>query len=197
MALCYHEGAWVNTTRSSLWVRFVIAFQFDILASSWLRYEIVGRFRLCVSGLNCVTTQMRYSFVIRGSWRKPRRQRHVGRHQTIAIIGSFRKPWRQRHVGRHQTIAIIGSLRKPRRERHVGHHQTIALTNKTMKLHVQNAIWLVSPPSSARQREMNIFQAMQRTWFGDVKFSLENSEVNNSGKTRKKIVLDSGEGESD
>ena len=37
--------------------------------------------------------------------------------------------------------------------------QTIVLMNKTMKLHVPNTIWLVSPPSSAKQRrEMSISQ---------------------------------------
>ena len=50
------------------------------------------------------------------------------------------------------SLPTTGSLRKPLREGHVGRHQTIALMNKTMKLHLQNTIWLVSPPSSAKQR---------------------------------------------
>ena len=44
---------------------------------------------------------------------------------------------------------------KPRWQRHVGRHQTTALMNKTMKLHVRNTIWLVSPPSSAKQQREN------------------------------------------
>ena len=81
----------------------------------------------------------------------------------------------------HNTIT---SLRKPLRQRHVGRHQTIGLINNTMKLHVQNTIWLVSLQSSAKQqREMSIFQVLWRTWLCDAKFSLENSEVNNNGET--------------
>ena len=53
-----------------------------------------------------------------------------------------------------------------------------------MKLHVQITIWLVSPPSSAKQQlERSIFQVLERTWLRDVKFSLDYSEVNTNGKT--------------
>ena len=63
--------------------------------------------------------------------------------------------------------------------------------NTTMKLHVQNTISLVSPPSSAKQqRQMSIFQALQRTRLCAVKYSLENSELNNNGKTL--IILQIG-----
>ena len=79
---------------------------------------------------------------------------------------------------------LLGSLRKPRRQLHVRCYKTMALMNKTMKLHVQNTIWLVSPPSSAKQqREMSIYQVLQRTRLCNVKFSLKNSEINNNGIT--------------
>ena len=67
----------------------------------------------------------------------------------------------------------------------------MALTNKTMKLHVQNTIWLVSLPSSAKQqREMSIFQVLQRTRLRDVKLSLDNSQVDSNGKTP--TIVDKG-----
>ena len=73
--------------------------------------------------------------------------------------------------------------RSTRKQCHVGRHQTIPLMlmNKTMKLYVQNTIWLVSPPSSVKQqREMSSFQVLKQAWFYEVKFG---EFVNNNGKT--------------
>ena len=74
------------------------------------------------------------------------------------------------------------------------------LMDNSMKLHVQNAIWLVSLPSSAKQqRQMSIFQVLLRTWLRDAKVSLKNSDANNNSKTAtysKKVVSYSGERES-
>ena len=56
---------------------------------------------------------------------------------------------------------LTPSLTKPRQQRvwRVGRHETTALMNKTVKLYVQNTVWLVSPPSSAKQqRRMSICQ---------------------------------------
>ena len=60
-----------------------------------------------------------------------------------------------------------------------------------MKLYVQNTIWLISPPSSARQGLNVAFskQSRERGCATDVKFSLGNSEGNNNGKTPTILLI--------
>ena len=58
-----------------------------------------------------------------------------------------------------------------------------------MKLHVQNTVWLVSPPSSAKQQlEMSILKVFLQNVV--VKFSLKNSDINNKGKTPTILLIE-------
>ena len=63
----------------------------------------------------------------------------------------------------NSVLVLFADLKLANREfkktttaRHVGRHQTMAFMNKAIELCAQNTIWLVSRPSSAKQREMSI-----------------------------------------